>query len=533
MDARAIIVLLLAAGTAGCAQRPPQAHRVSTLVVGTAVDIVGVNQLMGDHGRFGQDVIDLMFLHLFRERPDLATHPPTFEPQLAEAWSWSEDGLTLTVTLRDARWSDGQPVTSADVVWTFAAQRHPDVAWAYAHSKDRIESIRALDAKRFAVRFAAVYPSRLADLNVGVILPRHRWQSLPLSAWRSHGDWFLDNLEVNGPYRLKSWHRHDEIVLERNPSYYRKDRPRIDRVVFRVVPRHEQRVGQLLAGDLDFCEGLAPSDLPRVEVSRRARVHTSWHRQYSFIVWNGCRPPFEDRSVRLALTLAIDRRRLVEALWRDTARIGVSPVPRSAWAADPTLEPWPYDPRRSRRLLAAAGWVDSDGDGLRELRGRPFRFELSTNADNRLRMDAAQIIQQQLAAVGVDARPVGLEFNTLVARNLSGDYDATIAAWGVDTSLDLGYAFHSESIDGGYNYGCYESRIVDRLIDETRRQPDLEKARQLLFDLQRAIHVDQPYTFLWEPRRLDGLSRRLRGAAPSALGAFVDLEEWWLAPHFE
>ena len=155
---------------------------------------------------------------------------------------------------------------------------------------------------------------------------------------------------------------------------------------------------------------------------------------------------------------------------------------------------------------------------------------LSTNSDNRLRADAAVLIQEQLRHLGIDARVELLEFNTLMTRNEAHDFDATIGAWGIDTSLDLKYALHSESIEEGYNYGCYSNVEVDRLIDRARRQADPESAKPILHRVQRILHEEQPYTFLWEPMRLYGIGSRVHGAEPNALSAYFNLEEWQVSP---
>ena len=525
----AILVWSLLSCATGPGEPQGEGPRTDTLVIGTAVDATGVNQLTGAHSRFSQDVIDLLFLHLFEEQPDFARHPPTFRPQIVKTHSWSDDNLVLNLELRDdIRWSDGVPLTADDIEWTLEAQTHPAIGWSYAHSKEAIESIEVLGRYRLAVRFSRIYSSRLADLNQGVIMPRHAWGELPFDEWHGNAGWFLDNLVVSGPYTVARWRPQAEIVLERNPRFYRKQRPRTRRVVFRVIPERSQRVRQLLAGHLDFVEQLQLDDLPLVASSKRAQPLSYWHRQYTHIVWNGCREPFSDPRVRRALTLAIDRRAIVEALLGHLARVGVSPIPQSIWAFNNELRPWPYDPVRARRLLADAGWRDHDGDGILDRQDRSLSFDLTTNADNRLRVDAGLMIQSQLDRIGVEARMVTLEFNTLVDLNIEHDFDATIAAWGIDTSLDLSYAFHSDSAEGGYNYGCYNNVRVDALIDGVRRQSQIADAAPMLDELQAIIHREQPYTFLWEPRRVDGASNRLRGARPNALSAFYGLEEWRL-----
>lgn len=500
-----------------------------TIVVGSAVDLATINQLTGAHSRFSQDVIDQLFLHLFEEQPGFENRPPTFEPVIVRDYEWSEDNLTVRLDLRtDLVWSDGTPLTAYDVEWTYRAQVDPVIGWSYAHSKQAIEAVEVLGPHTIAFRFERVYAARLADLNQGVIMPRHLWSRLPLSEWRARGNWFFDNLVVSGPYTISHWQPQQEIILQANPRYHRAGHPRTPKIVFRIIPERSHLVRQLAAGDLDFVEQLSREDLDVLSTSKAAVANAYWHRQYTFIVWNGCREPFSRPEVRQALTFAIDRRTIVEALFGPLARVGVTPIPRSVWAFDSTLAPWPFDPERARQMLADLGWRDSDGNGVLDRDGKPFRFALSTNGDNRIRIDAASMISQQLAAIGVDARPVTLEFNALIDANMAHDFDATIAAWGIDTSLDLGYAFHTDSAIDGYNYGCYSNADVDRLIEAAADQPRLEDAATMLHEIQRHIHLDQPYTFLWEPLRIDGRSRRLRDVSSNPLSAFFKLAQWRL-----
>ena len=113
---------------------------------------------------------------------------------------------------------------------------------------------------------------------------------------------------------------------------------------------------------------------------------------------------------------------------------------------------------------------------------------------------------------------------------MAHDFDALLGGWTLDTSLDLKYAFHSESIDSGYNLGSYSDPEVDALIDEARRQLDPAEMGERLRRIQAILHRDQPYTFLWEPQRLVAVDRRLRDAQPNPLSPFFRLERWWLDP---
>lgn len=502
----------------------------TTLVVALASDLEGVHPLISGTTGVSTQIHDLLFLRLFEEQPDFSTGPPTFAPRLATGWSFTPDRRTITVELRpEARWSDGEPITAADVVWTWRAQTHPAVAWSYAHSKQAIRSIEALAPHRLRVHFTHRYPTQLADLNEGPILPRHAWGDLPFARWQRSGRWFRRHLVTSGPFRVASWRPGERLELTPNPFYYEPGRPRIDRVVFRVLPDPSTRLLHAVAREVDFVDGIRPADAERLRRRRGFTVDSYWTRHYAYLCWNTARPWFRDAAVRRALTQAIDRQRLVSTLWRGHARVGTSPILRSVWAADPELAPWPHDPPRARALLRRAGWIDRDGDGVRERDGQPLRFELLVNADNPLRRDAAVLIRQDLRRVGVEPTIRMLEFQTLNAVTEAHEFDAFLGAWAVDTTLDLTYAFHSASIEDGYNFGGYVNAELDRLIERVRETPDPQAALPLFYRIQRILHREQPYTFLWEPQRLTLSTGRLRDARPNALSPFFHLRDWYLA----
>jgi peptide/nickel transport system substrate-binding protein len=519
---------LLCAACGGPLAPPPPTER--PIVVGSSVDLAGVNELVAANTRFTREIVDLLFLGLLEERPDYADHPPSFAPALAESFAFSRDGRALDFRLRaDARWSDGRPVTPADVLFTLGAQRAPEVAWPYADSKGAIEEAVALDARTVRFRLRATGPSTLVDVVDGRILPEHAWSALPLADWRSGGDWFRARLVVSGPYTLAGWRPGVELALEPNPASI-AHRPGAPRVLVRVLPDPAAMVEQLAAGALDFADGIAPDDAERLLARGGVRLVATPGRQYDYIAWNGARAPFGERAVRRALTLAIDRQALVDALWRGHARVAAGPVPAGVWARAPALAPWPYDPAAARRLLAEAGFRDADGDGVLERGGRPFRFELATNAGNRIRADALVLIQEQLARVGVAAVPRTLELQSLTERNLAGEFDATLSGWSVDTTLDFRPYFHSGEVADGWNFVRFSEPAVDDLLDRLRAVSDLDAARPLHHRLQRLLHEAQPYTFLWEPERLGVARDDLLGVEPTPLSTFASLPGWRRAP---
>jgi peptide/nickel transport system substrate-binding protein len=545
-----LLVLLLVAGGMGCngkgeenadttastptpaaaaGQEPGQPRRGGTVVIGWSAAPTGVNELITQGTAITTEVVRQLFLQLVKEQPDFEEHPPTFQPLLARSYEFSPDRKTLTFHLReDAVWSDGVPITADDVRFSWQAQRNPDIGWDSAYMVEHITDVEVIDPKTVRYHFAKVYAKQLLDANEGVILPKHAWEKLPFSKWRENADWFRENLVVSGPFTVESWEPQQQVVMVRNPRYFRKDHPYLDKVVLRNVPDAGSLLTQLLSGEVDFVPQVQPGDMERIERDPRLAVIPYWFRLYVFASWNLRNPMFADTDVRRALTLAIDRQTIVDTLFpRGTARIAVSPILQSVWAFDRSLGPLPYDPQESRRILESKGWKDSNGDGILDKGGKPFSFALLSNAGNQQRNDAAVMIQEQLKQVGIRVEPRIVEFNTLVNEASAGTFEAMVFGLAMDTSLDLTGAFGSEAVNEA-NFGAYKNPEFDRLIAEAMSKPDIRDSKPLLDRAQQIIHRDQPVTLLWESQRLSAINRRIHGARPNVLFSLFNLEDWWV-----
>lgn len=541
----ALTMALIWAGTlltAGCQQKEGTAASVTqpasgprrggTVVTGWTAEPGGVNKLIMPSSQISSEVLYRMFLHLLEEQPDYQEHPPTFKPLLAKSYEFSPDRKVITFHLRDdVVWSDGVPVTAEDVRWTWQAEMNRDVAWEGIDSKRWIQDVEVVDPHTVRFHFTRAYAKQILDANESPILPKHAWEKLPFSQWRQNADWFRQHLVVDGPFTIASWEPQQQIVLARNGRYFEKGLPYLDRVVLRQVPDQAAGFTQLLSGDLDFLAQIAPSDAPRAKSSSRLELLSYWANLYVAVAWNNDHPLFKDPEVRRALTLAIDRQTIVDTLLGDLGQVADSPVLTTVWAHDDSIHPWPYDPSEARRILAAKGWKDTNGDGILDKGGKPFAFELISNAGNQLRADATVMIQDQLKKAGIRATPRLVEFNTLVDQTTEGSFEAAIMGFTPDTSLDLTGNYHSQSIGrDGSNVMRYRNPEVDRLIVEAAAQPDLAGMKSDLARIQQIMHREQPVTFLWESKRLTAVNKRVKNAKPTPNYALFNLKEWWIEP---
>jgi peptide/nickel transport system substrate-binding protein len=537
--AAVILVVAVALLAAGCRREPKPAgetatgfpRRGGTVVTGWPSEPGGVNPLIIPAIQPTSEMLFRLFLHLMEEQSDFDQHPPTFKPELARSYEWSADHKTLTFHLRDdVVWSDGVPVTAGDVRWTWQAQIHPDVVWEGVESKQSITDVEAVDPHTVRFHFSRVYAKQFLDANEGVVLPRHAWEKLPFSQWRKSGDWFKQHLVVDGPFTIGSWQRQQQVVLQRNERYYEKGLPRLDRVVMRMVSSQSAGLTQLLNGEIDFLPQIAVGDVKRAQAAPQVQLIALWFNIYVAVGWNNENPLFRDPEMRRALTLGIDRKTIVETLLGPYGRVADSPVLTMVWAHDGSIEPWPYDPAEAKRILAAKGWKYSERNGVLEKEGKPFTFELITNAGNQLRADATVMIQDQLKKIGVKAVPRQVEFNSLASQTTDGKFDAAIIGFTMDTSLDMTSNFHSRSIAEGANYVRYRNPAMDRLLETAEAQPDVKAELPYLNQIQQLVHRDQPVTFLWESQRLTAVNKRVKDVRPTLAFSFFNLKEWWVEP---
>jgi len=508
------------------ASSPPTERAASRLVIGVRGDVSSFNLYTATNA-FSQDVIDLLDLKLADEQDDFSHGPPTFRPSLASSWEFSGDRLHLTFHLDPrARWSDGKPVTAEDVLFTHKVASSADVGWVGSDVKEQIAEVTAPDSRSVVVRFKSLYPYALMDAAEGNVLPARAYEKIPLAEWPKQA--FLDVPASCGPFLLKRYERGAVIELVRNPGYFRSPLPRLDSVVFRILPDEATLVNELLSGGIDFMENIPADAVARIQANPRLRIVRVPDLSYTFISWNLSRPWFSDPRVRRALTLAIDRQAIIDGLLPGVGRPSAGPILSFMWARDPSLKPPPFDPAEARRILKEAGWEDRDRDGVLEKDGKPFHFELESNQGSSLRAAIVEMVSEQLRRVGVEAVPRIFEFSAFVARHEKHDYDAFVSSWRESTKVDLKSAFATSSQSGGYNYGLYSNPGLDGIIDRARVENDPGAARKLWAQAQQIIARDLPYTFLFERDRLNAVPKSLRGLHPSPRSAYAGLEEWSL-----
>ncbi|UCF18495.1 MAG: hypothetical protein JSU87_11150 [Gemmatimonadota bacterium] len=453
-------------------------------------------------------------------------------PYLAQRWDTAAagDGLVLTFYLQDdVTWHDGTPTTAYDVKFTFDRIKDPGTAYPRAARFAAYDSAVVRDS--FTVALFLKRHSGFLESWISVPpMPAHILGNVPAADLRLH-PFGTANPVGNGPFRFVEHRPGEHWVFEANPGFPESlgGRPFLDRLVYRVITEPTTSLASLLNGEIDVYISVEPSQVTQIEESSDTRLITYPTRSYTFINWNSRRPLFRDAVVRRALTLAIDRQRILESVKNGLGTLALGSVPPFHWAFHQTLQPLPYDPDSAQALLAAAGWIDSDGDGIREREGVRASFELRTNP-NTTREDILTLVQGDLAEVGVEVRPRVQEAQSLAMDITSAErrFDAFVLGWVTEFRLDDRSLFACSQIDGPYQWASYCNPRVDEILAQVTSLDDRSVTLPLWREYQEIIQQDQPYTFLYYDVRANGTRERVLNVRMDMRGSLTNVKDWYI-----
>ncbi|HEX6559924.1 MAG TPA: ABC transporter substrate-binding protein, partial [Longimicrobiales bacterium] len=452
---------------AGCRERPPAATRTQaadtggTAVVAMAGNLDYANGLLSGE-RNSQDIIrNALFLPLLRYDEHLQ-----LAPLLATSWAMSGDTAVVLKLRNDVHWHDGVKTSAYDVEFTYRYGKDPRTGYPNGDYWVGWNQAQVIDS--FTIRFSiAPQPDALANLPWIPIMPRHLLEKIKPEDLKK-ADFNLKPVG-NGPFRFVEYRPNDRWVFEANRDFPAGlgGRPRLDRVVFRIIPDETAQEAELISGSVDLTP-VRPDRAAALAGRPGLRSINKPGRQFAFIGWNTRRPPLDDARVRRALTMAIDRERILKVVRAGLGEVAAGPVPGFHWSSDPTVKPLPFSPDSARALLSAAGLEDRNADGKLDLpSGKTFRIELKVPSNNRQNAEIGEMIRYDLSQVGVDVLVRRLDFNTLIADVTSPErkFDGVMMAWENDFRLVLHDMFHSRAIDNPFQFASYRNPEVDSLLD--------------------------------------------------------------------
>jgi len=467
--------------------------------------------------------------------PELAAEVPS-----RENGGISEDGKTITVKLREGvRWHDGKPVTAADVRFTYDAIMNPnntiDTRYPY---EDYIESIDTPDDFTVVIHFKQPFAGWWTMFPY--VLPQHLLGDVES----------LDNAEFNrapvgfGPFKFKEWVSGDHITLEKNPDYWR-GAPKLDFIYIKIVPSSQAQMAAIQAGgQVDIGVFHSYDEVPVLQALGTVEVKAieyAYNEHYFFnLDPKTGHPAFQDARVRRAIAMSIDRAQITETLLQ-----GLTQPARTFWDgtayANKQIPLIPYDPQAAAALLDEAGWIDHDGDGIRDKDGVRFSFVHRTTAGRKIREDAQVAVQQMLKDQGIDMVIENVPYDLFFEGYANGGPIYTgqyhMAGWSDGSYPDPGtYSYYwlcdqipSEEKPEGGNFQLYCNEELDRLLRAQDVTVD-PAARRAIFDqIQQLMYDETIFVPMWNDPDLWSLNKRLVNVRIGGWTPFWNAHEWDVA----
>jgi len=481
--------------------------------------------------RYDYNSMGPIFDGLLRSKPDLS-----LQANLAEAWEIRDGGLVFYYKLRDdIYWHDGKPVTTADVKFTFEWMIHPDytgvraslweklegVAAFRTGEADHVSGIKVLNEREIEFHFSEIDAPAYRNVSTWPISPEHVFAGTPIKDLEKHEA--IRRPIGSGPFKFENFVEGQYLSMVSNERYH-LGVPRIDRIIVKVVSA-DVALAHLLTGSVDAAL-MSPNkrDWDKIKTSGFLSIIEYPMNGYQYMGMNNQHELFGDVRVRQALTYAIDRQGLVDSLLDGMGIVQVGHMAKASWAYNDLLKPYPFDPARTRRLLADAGFTPG-ADGILQRDGERFSFTLSYPTGDPVRMDSALVIQQNLKDVGIEVRLDIMEVASLAEKVFEHrDFDAYLLGWELDADPDATSLWASGET---WNAVQFLHQKSDELLAAGRSVLETEARKKIYHEWQLLLYNEAPYVFLYAPNEAYVFNSALKGFSPNPFGFWWNVEKWY------
>lgn len=499
---RVVTLLAVAVFTASLVPVAVAQDSVVTLRIGLTQDWETLNPTSGfTVSEF--EIWNVMYAGLL----NLSAEDFSEEPGLAESWEVSDDGLTYTYTLREGLvWSDGEPLTAEDIAWNVNTGRDQewDNMWSTVRNLDAV----AIDDRTLEITSAVPDP-KLPGLGV-YILPKHIWEPIATdydaaTQYEPAGD-----VPGSGPFVVTEFNKGQSVVMESNPSFYgwEGNDPPYDRIVFRLFDNPDAMVAALQQNQLDAIHNFPASSADALEADPNIVVVAGQQGGFDEIAINGGEaegqphPALLDVNVRRAIIHAIDKQAGIEDLWFDLATpldvISVSADPK--WIAEiPEEDRLVYDPELANQILDDAGYLDTDGDGIREMPDgtNPIILRHAVNTDSTTAGAIGSLMVGWMAEIGIGVELSAYDQDTLFGVIIDGTYDTFYWGWVPFVDPDPMLSYFTEDELGNWNDANWFDPEFDALYLEQNQELDEERRVEIVHEMLRIFYDSAVYVPMW------------------------------------
>ncbi|HEX5505051.1 MAG TPA: ABC transporter substrate-binding protein [Thermomicrobiales bacterium] len=506
---------------AAASTAPANAKPGGAILIGTLGEAKTINPFLSNESE-GDWRVKMLFDELVR------LNPKTFEPIPGLAKSWKVDNLTFTFTLQDgAKFSDGSDLTADDVAFTMkgilakatasprqsyllSIQGAQDYAGGTAQD---VAGIKVSDPKTLVVTLAEPDASFLINMRYVSPVPKKLLDGKDLSA--ASKEPFFQKPVGAGPFVFVSWQVGGDFVAQKNPNYYQKGLPYLDKFTHRTIPDAQTLVNSLLSGDIDGSNYPSPAGYNQLKANKDLNVLVPPFNSPDGWQFNLKNAYLAKKEARQAVGYALDMVQFSKDSLYGLGKPGIGPIAPGNYAFDPTLKPIPYDLDKAKSLIQQAG-------------APPSNIVFMVNKGNVLREDFLTYTQAQLAKIGWKIDAQAIEYATLVDKVTKKDFDVT----GVNFSgvtIDPGELYLQFGTGQSENYSNYSNPQLDTLLKQAKQTLDIDKQKDLYKQIQAIIMEDEPAYFAWYRPFLHVAKAKFAGYVDSSTGLFEELEKWYLA----
>mgnify|MGYP001156161458 CR=1 FL=1 len=452
-------------------------------------------------------------------------------PSLVTGWEVSPDGRLWVFDVRKGvKWHNGQDLTGDDILFTLHALQSETLESFFSISSEDIKivesGLRGGDPYTFYIRLEE--PTyRILDYLTFPVLPQNIYASAEFMMEYKED---LTMLPMgSGPYRVDQTHNFDgdTIKLIRNESWW-NGTPYIDSINGKLYDSVDEAFNAFYNNEIDLIDTTA------VYANTRLYRNSANHIKYNtsdieMLVFNNNNNLFNDKSVRKAIAYGIDRKDIISKVYLNNAETVDVPIPSNSWLYDSSYRIYDYDEKRAKKLLKEAGWNDNDGDGILDVKQGDTSVDLSftilTNSDNSWRVDAAELIAEQLTEIGFKVQVEALPWEVLYEERIAtGDFDAILIGYSLDPMLNLSSLFHAEWIK-------YSSPQLDVLLERAADAYTEDDRLNAYQEIQKYLTEEMPVISLYFKTGSLLVDSRINGIEHvGELRIFKDIKNWFIIP---
>ena len=426
-----------------------------------------------------------------------------------------EDNVTLVFKLRpDVTWQDGAPFSAQDVLFTYDLINDPQVVSPYTSTFRMVDKVEIVDALTIKVTYKEPYFKAL-ELWMSGVLPYHLLKDEKNMMSAS----FNTKPIGTGPYKLSKLEFSKNIELTANETYF-EHRPKIDKIIYHVVADANTRFLMLKTNKIDVgsLEAMQIERQVKPEFFENYKVIEEIAHAYTYLGMNLRRPKFQDPRVREALSLGIDRQELVDILFMGHGQVCTGPFLPGGPSFNATVTTPTPNIQKAKQLLKEAGYDESN----------PFSFEIATSNSSSIRPYAAQILQHQLAKIGVVVNLRIMEWQAFLNMVVfPREFDTVLLGWSLSLSPDPYLLWHSDSDKpGAFNFIGYHNKKVDTIIEKMQSTIEREALAQTQQEIFKEVVSDNPYLFLFIPNSIQVVNKNIKNIEPTLNGIWHNYIEW-------